>query len=144
MITRDFIVINRKLKEVYRVAKDIKNQHEYIPGYKPAEIIETREDGTLVVGRTALMDGKMVKWKSLAEFDENRAIRFEQLEGRLKGMKIEWLFEEAGAATKVTITHDFRLNIPLAGWLAERFVAKPKIDRITRSVLEGLKAKMEV
>ncbi len=142
MITQDFIVIKKRLPEVYKTAQDIKNQHEYIPGYKPSKIIETKEDGRLIIERTAEMDGKIMKWKSMAEFDENKTIKFEQLEGKLKGMKINWLFEETGEETKVTIIHDFKLKIPLLGWFAERFIAKPKIDRITRNVLTGLKNKL--
>ena len=91
MITQDFIVIKKRLPEVYKTAQDIKNQHEYIPGYKPSKIVETKEDGRLIIERTAEMDGKIMKWKSIAEFDENKTIKFEQLEGKLKGMKINWL-----------------------------------------------------
>lgn len=143
MITQDFIVIKKRLPEVYKTAQDIKNQHEYIPGYKPSKIVETKKDGKMVIERIAEMDGKIMKWKSMAEFDENKTIKFEQLEGKLKGMKINWLFEETGEETKVTIIHDFKLKIPIAGWFAEKFIAKPKIDKITRNVLHGLKNKVE-
>jgi ribosome-associated toxin RatA of RatAB toxin-antitoxin module len=139
MITKDVIVIDEDLNKVYSIASDIDKQHEFIPGYKPSKIIGRTEEGALIVERTAEIDGKEMKWQSSAEFIENKAINFKQLEGKLKGMDIIWEFESVDEGTKITIEHDFKLNIPVIGWLAERYIAKPKIDKITRGVLEGLK-----
>ena len=143
MITRDSIIINDKIEKVYAVARDIEKQHEYIHGYSPAKIIEKKEDGKIVIERVAELHGKVMKWKSIAEFEENKAIRFEQIEGKLKGMKIEWLFQSINEGTRVEIIHDFSLKIPALGWFAERYIARPKIDGLTRNVLVGMKNKIE-
>lgn len=143
MITKDFIIINKSLPEVYKIASDIEKQHEYIPGYKPARIIEKKEDGEILIERIAEIKGKIMKWQSTAKFKENKKIEFKQIQGRLKDMKIEWLFEEIHGGTKITITHDFKLSRPIIGWFLEKFIAKPTINKLTKNVLSGLKKKME-
>ncbi len=142
MITKDYIDIKKNLGTVYKTASDIKNQHTYIPGYKPS-IVHKTDDNKLLIERTAELNGKTMKWKSLAVLNKNKSIEFEQLEGRLKGMKITWLFNKFDDFTRVTIIHDFHLNIPVFSYLLERFIAKPKIDKITKNVLIGLKNKLE-
>ena len=87
MITNDSIIIKRSLSEVYKVAQDIENSHTYISGYKPSKLIKTK-DGEIIVERVAEIKGKIMKWKSKVEFNINKTIEFEQIEGRLKGMKI--------------------------------------------------------
>ncbi|MFW6134214.1 MAG: type II toxin-antitoxin system RatA family toxin [Elusimicrobiota bacterium] len=139
MITQDSVIIKKSLPEVYRIAKDVKNQHKYIPGYKPSEIVEQYEDGKIVVRRFAKLKNKEMTWKSLANFNENSSIDFKQLEGRLKGMEIHWLFNETPQGTEVIIIHDFKINKPVIGWFMEKYFAKPKIDMITSNVLAGLK-----
>jgi len=143
MITRDSIKINEKIDKVYKVARDIERQHEYISGYSPSKIVAAVDNGGIIIERTAVLNGKLMKWKSKAEFEENKTIKFEQLEGKLKGMKIDWLFNESDEGTEVEIVHDFKLKIPVIGWFAEKFIAKPKIDAITRNVLVGLKSRVE-
>lgn len=143
MIIKDSILIRKKLQDVYKVARDVENQHKFIPGYSPAKILERKDNSNMTIERTAVVDGKIMNWKSTAEFVTDDAIRFVQIEGALKGMKIDWKFRESGEGTEVEIVHDFNLNIPLVGWLAERFVARPKIEKITRNVLAGLKSRME-
>lgn len=142
MITKEQIIIRKQLSQVYETAQALERQHEFIPGYKPAIVTKT-PDGTTTVQRTAVINGKEMKWISSVEFEQGRTIRFKQIEGRLKGMLIEWLFEEVPEGTRLTITHNLHLNIPLIGWLAERLIAKPSIDRLTANVLHGLKDKME-
>ena len=97
----------------------------------------------MIVERVAEIKGKIMKWKSKVKFNINKTIEFEQIEGRLKGMKIEWLFEEVPEGTKLTITHRLSLNPPVLGWILSKFIAKPAIDKLTRNVLLGLKNKLE-
>ncbi|MHB9155826.1 MAG: type II toxin-antitoxin system RatA family toxin [Endomicrobiales bacterium] len=142
MITRDSMFIRAALPDVYACARDLEKQHEFIPGYMPAEVTVT-DAGETVVTRAAEIDGKTMRWRSRVFFRENVSIGFEQIEGRLKGMKIEWLFEQAPGGTKVTIVHDVRLKVPLLGRVIERLAVKPVIDRLTAGVLAGLKRRME-
>jgi len=142
MITTDSIIINARLSKVYATARNIEKQHEFIPGYKPAEVFKSAE-GHLIVNRIAEIGGKTMKWQSIVLFNENRSIEFEQIEGRLKGMTISWLFEEVPEGTRLTITHSLKLVIPVLGYFIERFAAKPAIDKLTTNVLKGLKNKME-
>jgi ribosome-associated toxin RatA of RatAB toxin-antitoxin module len=142
MITEDSIFISAKLPLVYSIACDLEKQHEFIPGYKPAEI-RKEADGSMIVTRNAEINGKVMTWKSAVSFRDNRSIDFEQVEGRLKGMRIRWLFTEAPGGTHLTITHDLKFHVPVIGWLAERMLAKPAIDKLTANVLKGLKSRIE-
>jgi ribosome-associated toxin RatA of RatAB toxin-antitoxin module len=143
MITKDSIIIKGNVKKVFKIARDIENQHLYIPGYEPARIITRRKDGRLVIERTAVLKDRKMSWRSLVRFVNGKAIEFEQIEGRLKGMKIEWLFRGRNGKTELTITHELTLKPPLIGWFVERLAAKPAIDRLTRNVLTGLKNHVE-
>ncbi len=143
MITKDDIIIRKDLTSVYRVASDIKNQHTFIPGYLPSKILKW-DNNEFIVERTAKMGKKILKWKSKGKLVKNKFIEFIQLEGRLKGMKIKWLFEElSNNTTKVTIIHNFKISYPVVGLIAGIFIAKPTINKITRNVLIGLKNKVE-
>ncbi|MFH1369043.1 MAG: SRPBCC family protein [Elusimicrobiota bacterium] len=142
MITKGSIIIKESFFKVYAVACDIEHQHEFIPGYEPAVISKTN-DGKMVIQRTAALNKKKMTWKSTAEFAPNKFILFKQIEGRLKGMEIEWLFDAVDEGTMLTITHTLRLNIPIIGRFIETYIAKPAIDKLTSNVLKGLKNKME-
>ncbi len=138
MITQDSIIIEKPLTEVYKVASDIENSHRYLPGYKPSKVIKTEND-QIIIEREAQIKGRVMKWKSLAKFNKNKSIEFEQIEGKLKGMKIVWLFKYVPRGTELTIIHKFKIKIPIFGWLLSYFIAKPRIDNLTRRVLIGLK-----
>jgi len=139
----DSIVIRGELKNIYNVARDVESYPKFIPGYLESKIVEFRE-GKPVIKRVTLVKGKPIAWRSIASFQSDKSIEFEQIEGRLRGMKARWIFEEVSEGTKVIITHDFTLGPPLIGRFLETFVAKPAVSRMAKTVLEALKKFIEM
>lgn len=138
----DSIIIKGELEDIYNLAQQVERYPEFIPGYLESRIVEFR-DGKPVIKRVTLVNGKPLGWRSIASFQKNGLIEFEQIEGRLKGMRAKWIFEEVPEGTKVVITHDFKLNLPVIGWFMEILVAKPAVSRVAQTVLEALKRKIE-
>ena len=138
----DSIIVKDNLERVYDISRDVEKYPEFIPGYLESRVEGSRE-GKLIIKRVAWVKEKQLTWRSMASFQKNSCIEFEQIEGRLKGMKAKWLFEKAPEGTKVVITHDFRLGLPVIGWFKERLIAKPAVSKVARTVLRALKTKVE-
>jgi len=141
---KDEIIINRAVEDVFRAALEVEKYSEFIPGYK--ENILSRDDkGEMTVKRTAEVGGKIMTWKSKFSYDEaGKSLYFEQIEGRLKGMKIFWNLKAEGQdKTRLEIIHVIDLKIPVIGGLVEKFAVAPKVNALTRTVLESFKRKME-
>jgi ribosome-associated toxin RatA of RatAB toxin-antitoxin module len=136
------IIINANLEKIYKLAQAVERYPEFIPVYKKSKIIG-RENGKIIIERAALINQRIMRWKSKAWFDYNKSIEFEQIEGRLKGMRVKWFFEQLPNGTKVTIIHIFKLHIPLVGWFLEKLVARPRIEKTAGNVLIALKNKIE-
>ncbi len=133
-------VIQKPLSQVFALARQVEHYPEFLPGYIESRITDRREDA-LLLERAALIQGHLYRWKSWVRFEENRSICFEQAEGPLRGMKVEWQFDSMGSSeTRVTIIHRFHLNRPWAiGRWIERFVYKPKIAAMAALVVAALK-----
>ncbi len=140
--TQNSIIINAHLEKIYHLAQAVEKYPEFIPGYKESKIIG-RENGKIIIERAASINNRLIRWKSKAWFNPYKSIEFEQIEGKLKGMKVEWFFEQIPGGTKVTIIHIFKLNIPLIGRFLEKTVARPRIEKMTDTVLTALKNKIE-
>ena len=140
--TENFITIYADLEKVYRLAQEVEKYPEFIPGYKESKIVG-QEKGKIIIERAALINKKLNRWKSKAWFNLNRSIEFEQIEGRLKGMKVEWLFERIPGGTKLTIIHTFKIKVPPIGWFIEKVIARPRIEQITENVLTAFKNRIE-
>jgi ribosome-associated toxin RatA of RatAB toxin-antitoxin module len=139
------ILINRPLTDVFALARQVETYPDFLPGYIESRIVERRGE-TLLLQRAAIVRGKHYRWQSFVQFEENRAITFEQAEGPLRGMKVVWAFEaEDAEKTRVTITHEFQLTQPLGlGRLLERFYFAPRISEIASQVVKALKRTCEV
>ncbi|MCK4533369.1 SRPBCC family protein [bacterium] len=140
--TQNSIIINAHLEKIYHLAQAVEKYPEFIPEYKESKIIG-RENGKIIIERAASINNRIVRWKSKAWFNHNKSIEFEQIEGKLKGMKVKWFFEQISGGTKVIIIHIFKLNIPLIGWFLEKLVARSRIEKMTDTVLTALKNKIE-
>lgn len=136
------ILIQAKLEDVFQVAVDVEKYPEFIPSYKEVKILAT-EDNKMIVKRTGLVRGKRVEWKSEVIVQQNKSIQAVQLEGPLRGMKINWWFEERDGATTITLTHEFEYPIPFIGQLIGRWIVAKMISQMAQDTLAGIKKRIE-
>ena|SRR5438132_3651289 len=134
------VQINRPLQYVYDLARRVESYPDFLPGYIESQILE-RQNGRWLLARAAIVQGKIIRWKSWVEFIENKALTFEQVEGPLQGMRVQWDFDERGpGCTQVTITHRYHLSHPLfLGRILEKYIYKPKLDQMASQIVAALK-----
>lgn len=135
------IEIERPIQEVYDVARRVDRYPEFMPEYLSSEIIGQFPDGILVE-RSAMIGGKLYRWKSKARFKENEVVAFEHQEGPLHGMQVTWLFDKLGTyQTRLTIHHvlDVKHTVPFWGHILERWFFVPKLKDIAARVVVSFK-----
>ena len=103
---------------------------------KGSKIIEQNDLYMVVEVHARLLNFLPSRWKGEGEKVPFQRINFTQTEGLFKGLKAEWLFEEAGNGTQVSIKTRFeKPNIGSFGeWLLGKFV----VERTTRKILQEL------
>lgn len=140
---KDSIIINKPVEEVYKICCDVENHPKFIPSFKKCEIIEKTENHILVK-RTAEINGKSHSWLGSITFTkENTGYQFEQVDGPLKGMTGEWIFERVPEGTRLTITHNLNFRTPIIGKLMELYAANRFVSKSAKNTLESLKKNIE-
>jgi ribosome-associated toxin RatA of RatAB toxin-antitoxin module len=140
---KDSIIINKPVWEVYRICADIENHPKFIPYFKKCEIIE-KDDNHVLVKRTAEINGKLQSWLGLINFvEKNTRFRFRQVDGPLKGMTGDWIFESVPEGTMLTITHNISFKMPIIGRFMEIYAANRFVSKSARNTLESLKENIE-
>ncbi len=142
MYSEDSILIKADLKKVFKVAEQIDKFGDFIPQYKEVDILKNTEN-SMVLKRTARIAGKKMCWTSEATIRKDDAIIFEQINGILKGMHTEWRFYPVAEGTKIAISHDFSLKIPVVGKLGEKIIYNLFIKNIAQTILLNMKEKLE-
>ncbi|MDI6703194.1 MAG: SRPBCC family protein [bacterium] len=139
--TEDTIVIKGNVDEVFEISSDVERYPEFIPTYKEVRIL-SKEGPEMIVERESEAG---YKWRSRVFVDKDkRLIKAEQLEGPLKGMKIEWKFAEIDDGTRIVLTHDFEYKkVPLIGNLIGRLIVSRIVKKMATQTLEGVKRKVE-
>src|SRR5262245_40844971 len=106
------VEIEKPLEDVYALARQVDRYPEFLPGYLESRILD-RRDGRLLLERKAIIQGRLFQWKSWVAFQTNKTIFFTQVEGPLKGMRVEWSFRAlAERRTALTLTHVFHVTHP--------------------------------
>lgn len=115
--------------EIMRLAFDLPRWPEFLPHYRWVRVLET-EGERQTVEMACYRTGVPLKWRShLWVRPEERRMRFLHIAGPARGMDVEWVFEERGSITSVTIRHDLTLQVPVINspvgrWIvSEVFVA---------------------
>jgi len=139
----DSVIINRPVEEVCRIASDVANHPKYIPYFKKCRVLA--RDGThIFVERTAEINGKVFSWLGSIVFEEkNSLFWFQQVDGPLKGMTGEWIFEQVPEGTKLTITHNVVFKVPVIGKLLELYAAGNYVSKSAKNTLRSLKENIE-
>ncbi|AEB11895.1 type II toxin-antitoxin system RatA family toxin [Marinithermus hydrothermalis] len=124
--------------EVYAAAKDLEGLKPYL---KDVETLKVLEDD----GRTSRSEwvasamGKKVRWVEVEEWDDaGLRNRFYSPEGDFDRYEGTWVFEAAEGGTRVTLTIEYELNLPIFGGLLQKLVKK-LMQENAESFLEGLK-----
>ena len=90
----------------------------------------------------ARLQGRILRWKERDVFDEaTRTITYQQTEGDLKRFEGAWRFEAAGTGTKITLTVDFDLGIPMLAPLLDP-VATLVVKRNCQDMLAGMRQQL--
>jgi ribosome-associated toxin RatA of RatAB toxin-antitoxin module len=142
MRLEDSIVIDCPPDQLYTLVKDVERHVELLPGYRESRIVERKEE-SCIVQREAVMAGILRRWKSEVWLDEGKGLRFRQVEGPLKDMRVQWLLEPEDQGTRMSIIHDIHAKPRWKGWWFERWVAKPAIEKTARNVLTAIKKAAE-
>jgi ribosome-associated toxin RatA of RatAB toxin-antitoxin module len=136
--------INKPLKDVYVLAKQVDRYPQFLPVYLESRILE-RHHGRLLLERKAVVRGELHMWQSWVRFEDLVGIDFEHAAGPLKGMKVRWCFEALSPKhTRLTITHDIRVRRPfLVGWFKEKLLFAPRVSEMADRVINGFKQACE-
>src|SRR5260221_13602635 len=82
MRLEDSILIHCSSHDLYDLIKDVERHVELLPGYTKSQIVERKND-SCIVQREAIMAEQIRRWKSEVWMDEDKGMRFRQVEGPL-------------------------------------------------------------
>lgn len=137
------ITINAPVSKVFEYIADPKLTPEWLPGMIETKDIKQTEDG---VGSTHnwiyKMSGMTFEGKNITdEFIKDKKIVIRS-EGSIKTLW-NWNFNPQDNSTKLDLSVEYTVPMPVLGKLAEKIVLKQN-EREADLALENIKAKMEV
>jgi len=134
--------IQGKREDVYILAKNMERFSEYMPDVKEVKVVEKSDNSTVTEWET-LVEDIPICWKEVDEFDDrNLRIKYKLIEGDLDKFEGEWIFENIGNETKVTLTVDFDFGMPTLADLIGP-VLEMKVKENSMMMLEAMKKKIE-
>ncbi|MGE5590007.1 MAG: type II toxin-antitoxin system RatA family toxin [Bacillota bacterium] len=136
------VVIKGDPQAVYALAKDMESYPQFMEDVVSIKVIE-RSPGRTITDWRAKLQGKPMRWQEEDLFDDATPhIRYRQVAGDLKKFEGDWFFEPVEGGTKVTLTVDFELGIPMFAAMLNP-VARLVVKSNTDSMLKGMKEKVE-
>lgn len=107
------IEIQGSPEAIMRLAFDLPRWPEFLPHYRWVKVL-AEEGDRQTVEMACWRTGIPLRWRShLWVRPEARRMRFLHIAGPARGMDVEWLLEERGPLTRVTIRHDLSLQVPV-------------------------------
>lgn len=142
------VKINAPVDEVFALARKVEDFPDFMPDVKTVEVRERRDDGYTKTYWEAIAKiqriVKVIRWEEEENWDvEKLSCTFAQTRGDYKHYKGGWKFEDAGDATRVELTVDYDLGLPLIGPLIRRLLDKIMKENCD-SMLKALKEKAEM
>ncbi len=136
-------VVSGSPARAYDLAKDMESYPEFMKDVVSLKVLE-REGDAQISEWHGRLQGKVLKWKERDVFDDARhTITYHQTEGDLKKFEGAWTFEPAGGdATKITLSCDFDLGIPMLAGLLDP-VARLVVKKNCEDMLAGIRSKLE-
>ena len=140
--------IHAPVGQVFDLARKVEDFPEFMPDVKTVEVRERREDGYTKTYWEAIASIqkiiKVIRWEEEENWDsENLKCSFAQTKGDYKHYNGGWKFEGTNGSTKVELTIDYDLGLPLIGPLIKKLLDKLMQDNCD-SMLSALKKKAEM
>ncbi|HEY8449204.1 MAG TPA: aromatase/cyclase [Bacillota bacterium] len=135
-------VIRGPRAAVYELVRNMERFPEFMDDVLSVKVLEREGNATITEWVTQL-EGRRLRWKERDEFDDaNYRIRYRQTEGDLKKFEGEWILEAVPEGTRVTLTIDFELGIPMFAALLEP-IAKVKLRQNVEAMLAAIQQQVE-
>lgn len=130
-------VLPGSVEDVWRYTTDFASFPRFMEDVISIDIVE--HEGNRAVSKwVTKLEGRILRWTEEDVFDpEGHRIRYRQTDGDLKKFEGEWRHEPADGGTRVTITCDFELGIPMFAALLNP-IARIKVRDNLNSMLDGI------
>lgn len=137
------VVVNAPARTVYDAAKEFERLVEYLDEVESVKVVE-RTPTRSVTEWVAIAAGRRVQWTEVEEWDDaTLSNRFHSPKGDFSKYEGTWRFEALGAAsTRVYLSLDYEINIPLLGPLLHGLI-KSLMGKNTKAFVEALKRSVE-
>ena len=148
---KESITIHRKLPEVFKKAQDIAACFKDVSAYQKVEMLDQQGDGgegeeggkKSSHCSTIRIFGIPISYTSETVIKQNESINHRQIKGPLRGLKTTWMFDAIGEDTRVTVSHQLDLKIPVIGRWLELIVYTLFIKPLAKNFLVNMKQNME-
>lgn len=128
--------------EAYAIAKKMEEYPKFMENLEHVIVVE-RGAGYTITDWLAKVDGRDFKWQEKDQFDDvNLTITYKQTAGDLKKFEGQWSFVRQGDITRITLTVDFEMGIPVLASLLNP-ILKKKVKSNSDAMLEAIKKKVE-
>lgn len=128
--------------EAYEIAKRMEEYPKFMENLDYVLVVE-RGDGYTITDWQAKLEGRKFRWQEKDIFDDaNHTITYKQTAGDLKKFEGQWSFVQEGDITRITLTVDFEMGIPVLAALLNP-IAKKAIKSNSDGMLEAIKKKVE-
>lgn len=135
-------VVRAPRERVYALVRRMEDYPRFMKDVLSVRVLE-QGGGWQVTEWVTQLEGRRIRWTERDEFDDPACrIRYRQVEGDLKQFEGEWILEEVPEGTRVTLTVDFDLGIPMFAALLHP-IAKVKLRENVEAMLEGIRAEAE-
>lgn len=125
----------------FALAKNMEDYPRFMKDVVYLKVLE-RDDSSQISEWHARLQGRILRWKERDVFDETAlTITYQQTEGDLKRFEGAWSFVPAGEGTKITLTVDFDLGIPMLAPLLDP-VASLVVKRNCQDMLAGMRQQL--
>lgn len=129
-------------RQAYEIAKNMEEYPKFMENLESVTVVE-RGPGYTITDWVSLVDGRVFKWQEKDIFDEEKMlITYKQTAGDLKKFEGQWSFTEEQDGTKITLTVDFEMGIPMLSALLNP-ILKKKLKSNCDAMLEAIKKKVE-
>ena len=128
-------------EQAYALAKDMESYPQFMKDVVSVRIL-SEEPGSQTTEWRARLQGKILRWTERDVFDDAACtITYHQVEGDLKRFQGAWGFEAVPGGTRITLSCDFDLGIPMLAGLLDP-VARLVIKRSFQEMIAALGARL--
>jgi len=125
----------------FALGADMESYPQFMDAVKSLKVLQ-RNGNVQKSAWAALFQGKLIRWIEEDVFDEvAHTITYHQLEGDLKTFQGIWRFVAEGEGTRISLTVEADLGIPMLAGLLDP-VARLITKRNCESMLSGIKARL--